>query len=93
MARLEPTVGTVSTSVESGWEERAMGVIFLVGAAGVLAVCGLIQGACGSSMFSRTYSSSLGPVQTIVVNLTFYPGWLATVVLALIGLRLLIAGA
>lgn len=58
----------------------------LIGAAaGVFIVCSLVQGAFGSSMFSSQYSDP-GLVGGLLINLTYWPGWLATTFLTGFGL-------
>lgn len=57
----------------------------LGGAAAVFILCSLVQGAFGSSMFSSTYSDP-GLVGSLLVNLTYWPGWALTIALAGMGL-------
>ena len=58
----------------------------LIGVAAVVfIVCSLVQGAFGSSMFSSQYSDP-GLVGGLLINVTYWPGWAATIFLAGIGL-------
>ena len=58
-------------------------IVVFVGAA-------IIQAACGSCMFSSSYSST-SLVQDLLINVTFWPGWLLTAVLILAGVGKLMA--
>ncbi len=68
-----------------------VGLMFLGASLAVFVVCSLIQSWCGSSMFDSTYPSSLGFFQDLLVNLTFYPGWILTGVLGVLGVMSLYA--
>lgn len=58
----------------------------LIGAAvGVFIVCSLVQGAFGSSMFTSTYSDP-GLIGSLLIHLTFMPGWALTILLAGMGM-------
>ncbi len=63
------------------------GVAKLVGAVVVFVVCSIIQVAGGSSMFDPSYDPSTGFVLGLLVNLTFYPGWLLTAGLVVSGVK------
>jgi len=65
---------------------KAVGISLGFIGAGVVVfiVCSLVQGAFGSSMFSNRYRDP-GVVGAILINLTFFPGWIATIVLAAFG--------
>ena len=54
------------------------GVYYIGAGVAVFIVCSIIQGLAGSSMFSNYYTST-GFVLDLLVNVTFRPGWLATV--------------
>lgn len=75
-------------SPESNSGERAtslvMGVGLLAAAAALFGLCSLVQSAYGSSMFDSSYSDP-GFVGGLLINLTFWPGWLGTIVLAGLG--------
>ena len=88
----QPGVLKPSSPVAKKGEARAGGLLVLGAALAVFIVCALIQAACGSNMFSSSYSPSTGVVKTLLVNLTFYPGWLLTGALALFGLKMLVTG-
>lgn len=65
----------------------------MIGAAVVVfIICSVIQAACGSSMFSNTYSSSTGLIKTLLLNVTFYPGWGLTALLGLGGILKTLTG-
>lgn len=66
-------------------------VLWIVAGVGLFIVCCIIQAACGSSMFSSTYRST-GLLATLLINVTFWPGWIASVGIVLMGLVGLIAG-
>ena len=58
-----------------------MGVGLLAAAAALFGVCSAVQGAYGSSMLAASYSDP-GLLGELLINVTFWPGWLGTVVLA-----------
>lgn len=58
--------------------QQREGAIQIALGVGVFIVCSIVQGACGSSMFSSSYPGSDNAVQGLLANLTFYPGWLLT---------------
>jgi hypothetical protein len=58
-----------------------LGLALLAGAAAVFVVCALAQSAAGSSMFSSSYPADDSLIQSLLANVTFYPGWLATLAL------------
>jgi len=64
---------------------RGKSALWIVAGVAVFVVCCIIQGACGSSMFSGSYYSN-GWVSDILINLTFWPGWIASIGLVLMGL-------
>ena len=77
---------TSSTSVE-----RATGAVLLGAAVVVFIICCIIQAACGSSMFSSSYADT-GLIKGLLINVTFYPGWLLTGALAVGGIKSLVTG-
>jgi hypothetical protein len=71
----------VSFSPSKGFPMLVAGIVVFV-------VCSIIQGIFGSSMFDRSYSpSQAGIVGAILLNITFWPGWLLTIGCLLGGLR------
>lgn len=67
------------------------GLLTIAAGAGVFILCSIIQGMGGSSMFSTTYSEPDNLVVDLLINLTFYPGWLMTVALISAGVAQLAA--
>ena len=57
---------------------RGSGVALLGVAAAVFIVCSIIQAACGSSMFASSYVDSGNALKGLLINLTFWPGWVLT---------------
>lgn len=56
-------------------------------AVGVFILCSIVQAIVGnSSMFSTAFETNGDPISRALVQLTFWPGWLATLGLALKGL-------
>ena len=55
--------------------KRAEVAIWLASAAAVFAVASIVQAAGGSSMFSTTYPDR-GFFMSLLMNATFWPGWL-----------------
>jgi hypothetical protein len=53
----------------------------LAGAVAVFVICSLVQSAGDSSMFSSGYPADDSIVQSLLINVTFYPGWIATIAL------------
>jgi hypothetical protein len=90
-SRSTPTKAPTRSGSSSG-DGRAEGLLMIGAAVVVFIICAVVQGACGSSMFSSSYSSSTGAIQSLLVNLTFYPGWLLTGVLALGGIAKTLTG-
>ena len=62
------------------------GFTLLAAAAATFGICSIVQAACGSSMFSISYVAE-GFAKVILINATFYPGWLLTILLGVRGLR------
>jgi hypothetical protein len=51
----------------------------MVGGVVVFIVCSIIQAAFGSSMFDGSYyPSQVGIIGALLINFTFWPGWLVT---------------
>lgn len=75
-------------SQDSNQGERAktlvMGLGLLAAAAALFGLCSAVQSAYGSSMFDSSYVDP-GFVGGLLINLTFWPGWVGTVVLAGLG--------
>lgn len=72
--------------------ETGKGVLLITSGVAVFIVCSLIQGAAGSSMFSSSYRADVNAILDILVNITFYPGWIATALLVIYGLLTLVPG-
>ena len=71
---------------------RGTGLALVAAAFGVFIVCSLIQAAGGSSMFSASYADPDNFLLGLLMNVTFYPGWLLTGALTLGGLGLMVSG-
>ena len=82
---------TQTPSTTAQGKTTGFGIGMLVAAAGLFLVCSLIQAAYGSSMFDSTYSDP-GFLGSMLVTVTFWPGWLGTVALAASGVRAIFAG-
>jgi hypothetical protein len=66
---------------------RAVGALLIGGAAAVFTVCSIVQGMGHSSMFSTSYPPPSSGFLDLLMNLTFFPGWMATVGLGLLGFK------
>jgi hypothetical protein len=77
------TPGTALTPRTASRRGRADAKVALVVAVAVFLACSVIQGACGSSMFTDTYDGSTGMVQGLLLQITFFPGWAFTVFLVI----------
>ena len=60
------------------------GVGLLVAAAALFGVCSLVQHAFGSSMFDSKYSD-VGLMGGLLLNITWWPGWLGTILIGGLG--------
>lgn len=69
----------------SSRDHLTYGVSMIVIGVVIFIVCCIIQAACGSSMFSARYYSS-GFFHDLIVQLTWYPGWIATLIFVVIGI-------
>jgi len=56
------------------------------GGVAIFVVCSIIQALADSSMFSMSYYETGNFVIDMLVNVTFYPGWILTVILILAGI-------
>jgi hypothetical protein len=70
--------------------QRSRGVGLILAGVAVFVVCSIVQAAGGSSMFSRSYLSSHDFVMDLLMNITWWPGWVLTVGLIVSGVRQLI---
>ena len=68
---------------------RLSGPALLGAAVGVFILCCIIQAACGSSMFSTSYPATDSTMKDLLINVTFWPGWLMTAALAIKGVAAL----
>lgn len=81
-----------SASPDQGFgKSAAVGIGYLAAAAALFLVCSLIQAYGGSTMFNTRYRDQ-GFLKGLLVNLTFYPGWIGTLLLAGAGLVGLFGG-
>ncbi len=71
---------------------RAIGAVLLVGAVVVFIVCSVVQAAGDSSMFSASYVEPDSAVLDLLMQVTFWPGWILTAALAFGGVRKLLTG-
>jgi hypothetical protein len=62
----------------------------IVGGIAVFIVCSVIQGAVGSSMFSQSYVPPDNAFMELLLNLTWWPGWVVTLGLIIGGVRQLV---
>lgn len=59
--------------------KRAKGTLMLAAAVAVFIVCSIVQASGDSSMFSTTYPDPESAAKEMLMNITFWPGWLVTV--------------
>ena len=78
-------------SDETTGNVRRKGGLLIAAGIAVFIVASIIQAVLGSSMFSSSYTST-GLVQDLLINVTFWPGWLLTIALIIAGARLLVTG-
>ena len=69
------TTPNQSTPKKSG-PDYGLGLLCLAGAVGVFIVCSIIQGIGHSNMFSMSYPEPDNVLVGLLLNVTFYPGWL-----------------
>ncbi|MDR1016480.1 MAG: zinc-ribbon domain-containing protein [Coriobacteriales bacterium] len=69
----------------------AVGFILLAAAVVVFLICNVCQGLGGSSMFSTRYTNAGDLGTSLLVNLTFYPGWIITIALVVGAIKYFIA--
>jgi len=89
MQVVQPTETTAKVNMQSASTKdrstsRKGGVITIISGVAVFVVCCIVQAACGSSMFSRSYYST-GVVSDILINITWYPGWTVSILLVCSG--------
>lgn len=74
------------------WGGRhSVGVMLILFGVGIFIVASIVQGACGSSMFSSRYSSDVGAIKEFLINVTFWPGWVVSGGLVLRGVLTMFA--
>ena len=67
--------------------EGAGGIMKIVGGIAVFIACWIVQATMGdSSMFSMSYVNR-GTLQGLLVNVTFWPGWILTGALIVAGIQ------
>jgi hypothetical protein len=66
------------------------GVAYIVGGVVVFIICSVIQGIGDSSMFSTQYYKPDNLLLELLMNVTFWPGWLATAGLIICGVAKII---
>lgn len=66
---------------------------YIAGGIAVFIVCSIIQATGGSSMFSNSYMPPDSAFLDLLLNVTFWPGWILTVGLIVQGVKdLLMSG-
>ena len=68
---------------------RTKAIICIAAGIGVFIVCSIIQGVGGSSMFANTYVTTNNETLDMLMSVTWWPGWVATVLFIIAGVRLL----
>jgi hypothetical protein len=66
------------------------GVGLILGGIAVFVVCSIIQGAGGTSMFSQSFESTDNAFMDLLLQITWWPGWIASIGLIVIGVRTLV---
>jgi hypothetical protein len=66
---------------------RSMGLVYLAGAVAVFVICSIVQAAGDSTMFSTSYAEPDSAVLDVLMNVTFFPGWILTAGLVLAALK------
>lgn len=79
-----------NSTQESRNGEIRKGALLISSSMAVFIVCSVIQGVAGSSMFSSSYRADINAILDFLVNVTFYPGWIATALLLLYGVLTLL---
>jgi len=91
----EPLTGTTRSETETtseGQPTRQSGLLLIGAAIAFFVVCSLIQHAYGSGMFALTFTDA-GFIGNVLLQVTFWPGWLATCGLGGLGLMSLLAAS
>lgn len=83
---LAPTSGQSRAARRRGWFNIGIAVAIFV-------VCSIAQGMGGSSMFSTSYQNPDNPILGLLINVTFWPGWIASLGFATIGVAQLVSTA
>jgi hypothetical protein len=65
---------------------KTQGIISLCGGVGIFIIASIIQGIGGSSMFSLTYHQPDSVILNILMKISFWPGWILSVLLILGGI-------
>ncbi|MBX6748187.1 MAG: hypothetical protein IRY85_00710 [Micromonosporaceae bacterium] len=63
------------------------GVWLILAGIGVFVLCSIIQAAGGSHMFTLTYVRPENALLDILMKVTWWPGWILTVLLVISGIR------
>lgn len=71
--------------------QRTVGIVMIGAAVVVFILASIVQGIGGSSMFSTTYAEPDNFVLDLLMNVTFWPGWLATGALLFGGIAKLVS--
>jgi hypothetical protein len=71
--------------------ERTSGPLLIAAAVGVFVIASIVQAIGGSSMFSFNYAEPDSFILDILMNATFYPGWLLSGALLVAGIKTLLS--
>ena len=82
--------GKADPESPAGYERRTIGMKWVGAAVAVFVLCSIIQAMGDSDMFSTSYYEPDSPILDLLMNLTFFPGWFATVAFAFKGISTLL---
>ena len=88
--QMVPVVPTAVSAGPSKNRSPVAGIILIAAAVVVFAVCSIIQGQAGTSMFTQQFYPTGNSGLDTLVQLTWWPGWIATVGLLLSGIGALV---